>query len=140
MLVRYSGLCCSREVVADGVNSKSVAVLVVDDDPHMLAVLRRLARRLPVLLCCATSPGEALEMLKVLPAMVVLSAYRMPQIDGLAFLRLVRQRYGAHVKCVLHTGVPQEALAAGCDVPVFTKPISEEAFRQLVSDAISDER
>lgn len=116
--------------------TKRLEVLVVDDDPYMLTVMRRMMRRMPVTLRCASSTQEALQMLNVWPAGLVMSAFQMPQIDGIAFLRLVRHRYGKKVKCVLHTGVPREAMAAGCDLPVYMKPIDEGALRQLVAAAL----
>ncbi len=68
------------------------AVLAVDDDPAMLASIRRVLRRSKIDVCTATSGSGALKMLGPwLPELVLLDV-SMPLMSGQTFLRRFRQK------------------------------------------------
>jgi CheY-like chemotaxis protein len=69
-------------------------ILIVDDEPSVLASLRQLlaARKPEWVIETTTSPREALRVLGTKPFDVVISDIKMPEMDGLAFMRTMRAR------------------------------------------------
>lgn len=64
-------------------------LLIVDDEPAILAALRRLLRNSHFNLLTANSAQEALEMMQHIDVNVVLSDYQMPQMNGLELLKQI---------------------------------------------------
>lgn len=60
-------------------------ILVVDDEPSVLAALKRELKSVAPVYTAAT-PSEALKILKLSTISVVISDYRMPEKDGVTFL------------------------------------------------------
>src|SRR5260370_31243413 len=79
------------------------SVLIVDDEPEVLEALVRTVQPLGYPLRSAGGAREALELLEHAPAEVVVSDYQMPEMDGVAFLRRVRERW-PHTQRVLVSG------------------------------------
>ncbi|GAB4213001.1 MAG: response regulator [Rhodoferax sp.] len=77
------------------------AILCVDDEPGILSALRRLfrARGLPVQV--AGSAAEGLQWLEKQAFDLVISDMRMPEMDGVAFLEQVRQRWPDTLRLLL---------------------------------------
>ncbi len=114
-------------------SQRKMTVLFVDDDPAALASFQRLTRDLPVSVRFASNATEALRMMEAEPAELVISDYRMPGLDGVAFLKQVRRRWMlSKVMCVLHTGDPLRGREPGFDVPVLAKPCDPDALRDLI--------
>ena len=78
-------------------------VLCVDDEPNILAALKRTLRGAGFGALTAGSGAEALEILEKLPVDIVLSDMRMPGIDGAQLLEQVHTRW-PHVVRILLTG------------------------------------
>ncbi len=113
-------------------------VLVVDDHPNMLRLLRKVLKADARVI---TAPGgaEALVLLEKEPVAVVLADLRMPGIDGLALLNQCK-RLRPNAEFVLMTAyatVPTavEALRAGA-YDYLTKPFEPEAARAVVLRAM----
>jgi len=68
-------------------------ILVVDDEENVCRALKRCLRREGYDLFFATNPQEALELLKTTTVDAVLSDHLMPNMTGLEFLKMVRNRY-----------------------------------------------
>jgi DNA-binding NtrC family response regulator len=69
-------------------------ILIVDDEENVLSALRRsLRREQDYHLSFASQPKEALAKLAEAPVDLVLSDHLMPNMTGLEFLKLVRDRY-----------------------------------------------
>jgi two-component system NtrC family sensor kinase len=83
--------------------SREATLLIVDDDEHVRRALRRVLRRSPYHVHDAADALAALEVLEQEPVQVVVSDYRMPGMDGVAFLRMVKDRF-PRVQRVLLTG------------------------------------
>lgn len=82
---------------------QTLQVLFVDDETSLLDGLRRSLRKMRNKweMRFASSGAEALELLKVLPADVVVSDMRMPGMDGVELLTRVRDSYPQTVRIVL---------------------------------------
>jgi two-component system NtrC family sensor kinase len=120
--------------------SRDAVVLVVDDDENVRRSLRRSLRRTGCTLLEAPEAATALEILKCKTVHVVVADYRMPGMDGVEFLRLVKERYPATQR-VLLTG---EADASAIEEAVnrseifrfIWKPWDESHLVLTVQDAI----
>jgi len=85
-----------------------IRVLYVDDEPGLLQIARVfLERSSDLVVSVATSPEDALSGDDIRTMDVVVSDYQMPLMDGITFLKTVRQRYGS-VPFILFTGRGRE--------------------------------
>ena len=115
-------------------------VLFVDDEPNLLASIRRQLRK-TVDIHTATSGDEALGMLGELgPFALVVSDMRMPGMTGAELLTRVRELSPDTVRMILSGQADLEStIAAVNDGHIFrfiTKPCSEEALRTAVAAGI----
>lgn len=76
-------------------------ILCVDDEPNIVAALRRLFRGSGYSVVTATSGAEALELLAQSPVDLVFSDMRMPNMDGAQFLAQVREQWPLTVRVLL---------------------------------------
>lgn len=100
-------------------------ILIVDDEASVLSALQRTLRREGFRIITACAADEALRILAGdgPRPQVVVSDFRMPQIDGLSFLREVRQRW-PRVQRILLTGY--------ADLAALERAVNEtEIFRYL---------
>src|SRR6185437_4900637 len=65
-------------------------VLLVDDDPNMLAAHARVLRLEPVQLVTTTSPREGLQILSVTKVAVLVSDFEMPEMSGVELCAAAR--------------------------------------------------
>ena len=115
-------------------------VLLVDDDAHLLASLRRALRAEPYTIVVAGSPTEALGLLASRPVDVVLTDQRMPGMSGAEFLVRVRAQY-PHVISIMLTGHADLATAirainAGEVYRLFTKPCDVGTLAVAIRQAL----
>ena len=115
-------------------------VLLVDDEDHILAALRRVLRREPYELITASNPAEALATLAARPVRVVVSDQKMPGASGIELLRDIAARYPA-TKRVLLTGWPEEIAepeknAARLDA-ILQKPWDEAQLKQTIRRCVA---
>jgi two-component system NtrC family sensor kinase len=87
---------------------QDAVLLVVDDDEHVRRALRRVLKRVSSDVLEAPDGATALEILAAEPVHVVISDYRMPGINGVELLRIVKERYPA-IQRVLLTGQADSA-------------------------------
>lgn len=114
-------------------------LLIVDDEPHVLYALRRLlnlhfgSRQLGVETCA--DPLLALQRLQEARFNVLISDYRMPQLDGVSLLARARDLDPRTVRMMLSAAAEFEAVVAAVNLAgVFRyipKPWSEP---QLLAD------
>lgn len=80
-------------------------ILVVDDSPLMHAMLSDLLKSFGYAAVCASSGQEGCELLENNQFDLIITDLNMPRMDGLAFVRIVRQmtRY-EHLPIVVMTG------------------------------------
>jgi two-component system, probable response regulator PhcQ len=77
------------------------SILIVDDEENVLKALRRSLRKEGYELHFASQPSEALEMLRNTRVDLVLSDHLMPNMTGLEFLKLVRDRHPDTLRIML---------------------------------------
>jgi two-component system cell cycle response regulator DivK len=119
-------------------------LLVVDDEPDNLELIRRLVEDadLPVRLSIARNGLEAVTRVRELKPDLVLMDLKMPGLDGWeATRRLKADPDTRDVPIVALTaqamaGDREQALAAGCDGYV-TKPIDLRAFVALLRERLA---
>jgi len=110
-------------------SSTPIRVLLVDDSPVALAVLKRLLATSTDIEVVGTAPNgkEALEMIPRLKPRVICTDYLMPVMDGLEFTRQVMAEYSCPILVISSTVRPDNTdrvfplLEAGA-VDVFPKP------------------
>ena len=69
----------------------SAVVLCVDDEENILNALRRILRKEPYRLVTAKSATEGLKILNEEHPWVIISDQRMPEMDGVTFLKKVKE-------------------------------------------------
>jgi len=109
------------------------AILIVDDEKHVLNALCRSLRKLPVSLLKATSGEEALKLLSAREVSLIISDYNMPRMNGLDFLKQVNELY-PHILTIMLTGqaemeVAVEAINEAGVYKFILKPWNDEELR-----------
>ena len=119
--------------------AKNVTLLIVDDDPNIIRALERQLRREEYTIYHADSGKSGLEILKKQDIGVVLSDFMMPEMDGIEFLKLVKQ-HKPHVVRVLLTayGSTKNAMDAINETKIFgylIKPWSSDILKETIQAA-----
>ncbi len=83
--------------------AKEKNILVVDDEETVRDSLASILSREGYRVSMAESGDEALRILKDQPIQLVISDHNMPQMTGIEFLKLVRERH-PHVLRIMLTG------------------------------------
>lgn len=109
----------------------SPSYLFVDEDPLQLSALRRLLRDVPGTKRSVTSAEEALQLPDEELPSVVVAAYILPGMDGLALLSALRARKPDLV-CALHTAQWPARDMLPPDVTVLLKPCPPERLRAFL--------
>ncbi len=118
----------------------SHTVLLVDDDPNLLAGLSRALRHQPYQICTARGGEEALWILKTRDVDVVVSDQRMPGMLGNQLLAWVAQ-HRPEVMRIMLTGHAEadtaiEAINTGGVYQFFIKPCNEVQLAIAIRKAI----
>ena len=124
-------------------NDKSGVVLVVDDMEDVLFVVGILLERFGYRVLSAKSATDGLGILGKEPVDLVLTDVNMPECDGLAFLKEVRQ-CTQDVPVVLMTGgahldMAMEAIRNGA-FDLITKPLDPQHLHTIVEKALRHRR
>ena len=98
----------------------SPSFFFVDENPLLLAALRRLTRELPGTRHFARSAEEVLALIRVRVPSVLVSGYRLPDADGLELLERVRAEH-PQVSCALHTAFPPEHFRRDAGIALIEK-------------------
>lgn len=112
-------------------------ILFVDDDEDTAMTYRMLLSTAGFAVTAAHSVREALDLLDERPDIrLVVSDVRMPEVDGLDLVRVLRHRFPA-LPCILLTGalltsddvIPQKAL-------VLTKPVAIDELKRAIAERL----
>lgn len=120
--------------------TKQHVILLVDDEPNVLAALQRVLHKEPYEVLTANSGTEALILLAEREVDLVVADQDMPILTGTMFLAEVRRKYPETVRYIL-TGkasleVAVDAINAGEVARFLMKPIDENEFRLVIREGL----
>ena len=115
-------------------------ILIVDDAPETLEVLRRNLEAEGYRVITASGVAEALTVLQGAPVDLVITDYRMPMVSGLDLIRHVRENL-ADTEVVMITGYASiegaiEAIKTGAE-EYLAKPFTDEELFDAVRRALA---
>lgn len=118
----------------------SHTVLLVDDEPNLLAALQRALRKEPYAIITATSAQDGWVILQGRLIDLVISDQDMPEIPGTVFLAQVRKIFPDVVRFML-TGkatvdIAMQAINAGAISRFFTKPYNHADLAAIIRQAL----
>lgn len=126
----------------------ALRVLIVDDSPHLLLIVRRLLGSMHIhTTWLATDAAEAFQIMRVTTPDLIIVDWNMIPLDGADFIRLVRR--GADSPCpdtpilllTAHTEVQRVRAARDAGVNhVMAKPVTFAALYDALATVIEDER
>lgn len=116
-------------------------ILIVDDEEHMLRLLRFALRSVPAQLHCVKTGGDAIAFFQRVPADLVLLDYSMPGLNGVDTLKGIRGLpEGTSTRVIMLTSRDQTSIrvdAQGLSVDAFlTKPFSPTDLERRVTEML----
>lgn len=115
-------------------------LLLVDDEPNVLASLKRTLMDEPYEIHAAVSGEKGLELLKKHRMKVVISDEKMPGMTGAEFLEIVRDRYEDVIRIILtgHASIEatMKAVNRGEIYRFFTKPWDDVELNLAIRSAV----
>ncbi|MEW6378449.1 MAG: response regulator [bacterium] len=125
-------------------DSLSPSILVVDDERNVLRSLQRLFMEDNYRLFLAENAQDGLAILEKESVHLVMADYRMPGMDGVAFLREVRQRHPQIVRIVVSGFADTKSIVAAINegeiYKFIPKPWNDDHLKLMVSNAIEHYR
>ncbi|HEY9104639.1 response regulator [Chitinimonas sp.] len=127
-------------------------LLLVDDEPNVLAALKRClsvrdefdSRECDYQFSAYTNPHEALQIAEQQPFDLVISDYRMPQMDGVRFLTELRLLQPDCISLILSGMTDLEGLIRAINLAgiyrFVNKPWNDMELRACVSGALAQQR
>jgi two-component system NtrC family sensor kinase len=113
-------------------------LLIITDEPEVLRALERDLESRSYEMVVTDSPTMALEILELQSIGVVLSAYLLPEMNGVSFLDVVRSRW-PRVQRLLMATIDELPTMSGAQ-PIFRllcKPWNREELKTVIDDAFS---
>jgi DNA-binding response OmpR family regulator len=124
-----------RKKILKALNNGRRQILVVDDEPNILSILKEFMELERYKVTTALNAEEGLSLLRQQNFHAVVTDLMLPGMNGLEFMERVKKRYG-HIPVVLITGyagqfTPDHAIEQGAD-GYFKKPFNnKELIRTL---------
>lgn len=120
---------------------ENVTILCVDDEANVLKSLKRLFLDEEYEILTAESGAGGLALLEQhQPIQVVISDYRMPEMDGVAFLKQVHERWPETVRIVLSgyadTASVVAAINEGQVYKFIPKPWNDDELKVAIAKAV----
>ncbi len=114
------------------------SILMLDDEPHVVAALRRALRR-PLgegtTMECFTDPHAALARVGEHAFDLVVSDFRMPQMDGIQFLRFVRAMQPEALRMIVSASTEISAVMSAInEIGVFRYVVKPWTTELLIED------
>jgi HD-like signal output (HDOD) protein len=112
-------------------------ILFVDDEKNILNSVRRELMETGIEVFCAQGGTDGLQILEKQPIDIVISDYRMPEMDGYQFLTTVKETYPQVNRVILSGFLDQKllirAISSGLATTYFTKPWDKDVLLQKIS-------
>lgn len=116
------------------------SILIVDDEAHVLTALRRMLHGQPFRVVTAGSAAEGLELLESAEFAVLISDYRMPDMDGIAFLQQAKRRQPDSVRMILtgyaDIGLVIDAVNKGEIFKFVAKPWNDDELKLNIASSL----
>jgi PAS domain S-box-containing protein len=116
-------------------------ILLVDDEPLILSAYRRSLKDFNGRILMADGPEEGLRILEAQPIDVVVADYRMPRMNGDAFLERVRERWPQTVRLLVtactDVHIVEDVVRRGEVYRFLTKPCQPDKLKDALADAIA---
>jgi DNA-binding NtrC family response regulator len=116
-------------------SSKKERIIVVDDSPDTLEVLKRNLESVGFLVFTASGAVEAIKIIESSPVDLVITDLKMPEVDGLSLVRHIQENY-KNTGVMMITGYPSiegavEAVKSGAE-EYLSKPFTDEELISAV--------
>ncbi len=115
-------------------------LLLVDDEPNILASLRRVFQRENYELLFARSAREALRILEQQPVELIMTDFMMPGMNGSELLREVRERWPQTIRIMLtghaNTDAVMGSIKEGAVYRFILKPWNDDDIRLTIALAL----
>ena len=115
-------------------------LLLVDDEPNILASLRRVFQRENYQLLFARSGEEALRILEKQPVELIMTDFMMPGMNGSDLLREVRERWPQTIRIMLtghgNTDAVMGSIKDGAVYRFILKPWNDDDIRLTIALAL----
>lgn len=114
-------------------------LLVVDDEARILSALQRSLRREGWRVLTASTPDEAMRLLRDEPVDAVLSDHKMPRISGLDVLEAAARLRPSAVRLLISgwpDEIPPERLAALGVAALIPKPWDDAELKRILREAL----
>ncbi len=118
--------------------SEMQRILIVDDAPELLLLLKKLVARMGYKVETASNAFEALEILKARPIDLLLTDWSMPEMNGGELIAAIKEmEHLRDIPVIVLTGHDTDnerhaAEAAGCD-RFLVKPIMRDELQRIIS-------
>jgi len=137
------GTIQKRNFLDPHINSENLRILVVDDDPIILAFFKKILREFGIFCDTAASAEEAFQVIEQNdPYNIYFVDWRMPVIDGIELTKGLKEKASAHGKTVVimitaaDAGtIEAEAKRAGVD-RFLAKPLFPSAIADIINECI----
>lgn len=124
-------------------DNRSIRMLLVDDDPSMLMLVRAIVQRSfldQVSVIVAEDPRIARELIETGPLDVVITDLEMPGVSGLEIVRAAKRR-NAYTQVLMLTGHSSvtsllDAMELGA-TDYLLKPLDKEEFVSVLSETLN---
>jgi len=140
---RYSGLSSeenAEEAIEMKSNNRNYRILLVDDEPNVLSSLRRVFRRENYQIESAMSGEEALQVLSQNEFQLMISDFKMPNMDGAELLKEVKNQHPKIIRIMLtgyaDTNAVMGAINEGAVYKFILKPWNDDDLRVTVALAL----
>ena len=132
-----AGKCLPGHLLRAPVRRRTL--LLVDDEPNVIAGLRRLLRQDGYHILCASNGAEALQLLGSQPVDIIVADQRMPDMTGVEFLRQAKLLYPQTIRMVLsgHSEfhAVADAINEGAVYRFLTKPWDDAELLSVIEQA-----
>ena len=117
-----------------------ISILAVDDEPFVLDVLKRLLNDDRYELFTATSGADGLSIMHSSPIQIVISDYRMPEMNGVEFLREVCRLWPDTIRIVISGYADSQAVISAINegqiYKFMAKPWNNEELMITIVNAV----